>query len=564
MSNQLSTTGDDNVEYAWMHLDDWTPGLYDKSYVATDTPLANPAPINSGDPSETWCCTALPSGGLAPLPNIAEIKNFPDAFPGTATLVYLTVMTGNPTLDSGGIEIIYAWEADDGTDHYFNAFSYLPDHSPSPAHNNIETITAPSYPGYFGAPFPMWTRMGGATPPTSPGPGPRLVFPTSILTDSNGLAGHLFVYPQIATPTLFAVDDLITNTGTQETGQIVGYDGRVIVLQGVSYPWPISNSDTNENVSFTDPPQSNVLGTQQALFSPETPFGYGAMGSISNGELIIIKKHLGAVQILGDIDSPSSVLFLPGVQPVGGIYGRADSTPIGLVYCSQDQGAWVWNGGNLSSKLSNQVHDSFFDVETNVIASNNFGFFVKHWGSFILFSGNYIFNLDTNSWWKLYPLDGAGDSNNPGRTFFHFTDGQLTGQVWASPLVINTAGESFLYKFDNIQGTPHYQFQSLPIDTEQNSFRVIDIRNAIIVAQQPNGTGTITLSFLDNTGVVWNETITVNSTRPKAYRLNVGVRGAQNITYRINSDNATSSEEAPTIISLDVALRARARQPAQD
>lgn len=66
----------------------------------------------------------------------------------------------------------------------------------------------------------------------------------------------------------------------------------------------------------------------------------------------------------GDIEAPNSVLFLPGIEPTGDIYGMAAAAEAGLFYCSTHRGAWLWNGGNTSQKISRQLRDDFFDVQS--------------------------------------------------------------------------------------------------------------------------------------------------------------------------------------------------------
>src|SRR5208282_2542453 len=121
------------------------------------------------------------------------------------------------------------------------------------------------------------------------------------------------------------------------------HQNRIIVLSGVTYDYPAgSGFDTNEQICFTDPPNSAALGFQQTVLVPEEPYGYGCAGSISAGELVLIKKRGGGVVVTGDIFSPN-VTDLPGVEPTGGIYGNASSGLDGFFYCSYENGAWVWN-----------------------------------------------------------------------------------------------------------------------------------------------------------------------------------------------------------------------------
>ena len=139
----------------------------------------------------------------------------------------------------------------------------------------------------------------------------------------------------------------------------------------------------------------------------------------------------------GDINVPSSVISLPGVQSTGDFVGRACPTPMGLVYCSQNQGAWVWNGGNISQKFSQALNDSFFDLETGNIESNNYGFFVEHWQKWVMFSGNVWYDTDTGSWWNIYPKHGTTIGALVGKNIWWYSLTRDQNRILAAPLILN-------------------------------------------------------------------------------------------------------------------------------
>ena len=58
----------DGAAWEWLHLEDFSPGIYDASNISTSKPIVE-APLGAANSAGTWCCMALPGGGLGPLPH---------------------------------------------------------------------------------------------------------------------------------------------------------------------------------------------------------------------------------------------------------------------------------------------------------------------------------------------------------------------------------------------------------------------------------------------------------------------------------------------------------------
>lgn len=549
----------------WVHIDDFSPGCFDGSHTSSEQPVTS-QPLGSAYLPNTYCCAVIPGGALGPLP--ALTRSLPvstiGGLPGASTVALIAGFIIVPQLDDGSFQVVTIIEADDGTDHYVVAKSYL-DLGAVVATIAGPTITSGTVAGFFGAPYPAFTRMnvsGSGTPP----PGPVLVFPTAVATDTNGTDGHLWVYPELLSPTSQTAQDLNPGpTPASVTGQVVTYGNRVICLVGQDYDWPVGGGiNTNENFNYTDPPESSSYGAQDTIMAVEAPWGYGAWGTISVGELLLVKKDGGGVILNGDINVPTSIIRIPGMQGTGDFVGRASSTPIGLIYCSQGQGAWLWNGGNVSQKISRNISDSFFDLETGNIESNNYGFNVEPWQKWVLFSNNVIYDTETNSWWNLFPKKGINPSNLPaGRDIWWWSQTQLGNQMAASPLQVFANTDPWLSIFDNTVPSPQYQWQSLPIHVTKDADRVIDVRQIVIRASDPTGTGTATITASLN-GASWEETSVAAdnpiSTTPTPLRFNVGLgaQGLYDIVLTIVANNPTANGSAPIIHSIDIGYVVRA------
>jgi hypothetical protein len=350
---------------------------------------------------------------------------------------------------------------------------------------------------------------------------------------------------------------------------VICYASRVICLVGKSYAWPIGGGvNTNENINFTDPPQTDTYGNQGDILGTEAPWGYGAWGTMSVGELMLIKKNGGGLIIYGDIDAITSAISMPGVQSTGDIVGKAASTPAGLVYCSEERGAWIWNGGNTAQKISAQLRDSFYDATSATsIFSNNYGFSVAHWQDWILFSNNYLYNADTNSWWVLYPNDANGSGSVPGHTLFWWNEGRFGNTMYGAPLRFGTAAglnKNWWYKFDSEVPAPHWQWVSLPIEVVPNSDRVLDVRQVVLELSDPSNSGTATATLSIN-GTTVGTTSTAIGLHPRPFRFNIGDAGRRisHIDIQVNGDQP-SSGSSPILHSINIGYELRASVAVQN
>lgn len=544
----------------WLHIDDFSPGMFDPSNISTEKPVSNQPP-GAADATATFCCSSIKGGSLAPLPGLTDGLTYSNygGLPGTSTFSVLVGFIITPQLNDGNYEIIAIFESDDGTDHYVVAASYEPGGSV----NLISgpTITSDSVAGFFGAPYPAFTRANADGSSGPPPPGPLLVFPTAVATDPGGSGGHLWIYPELDDPTAFVAQDLIV-TDSSITGQVITYGNRIICIVGVKYDWPAGGGiNTNENFNYTDPPESTEYGNQQTIFAVEIPWGYGTWGTQSVGELLLVKKYGGAVILNGDINVPSSIIPIPGVQSTGDFVGRACSTPYGLFYCSQNQGAWVWNGGSASQKISQALNDSFFDLETGNIESNNYGFYVEHWQKWVMFSGNVWFDSDSGAWWNIYPKSGLSIGSLTGRDFFWYCLTRDANKLLAAPLILGSSGDVVYSTLDNTTPSEVYQWQSLPIHVVENAERVIDIRQIIVRCSDPAGTGlaTVTVTLPNGTFTsTSNATDNPIGTDPTMLRFNVGMgaQGLNDIVIQVLAENTGAG--APIIESIDVEYKERA------
>ena len=390
---------------------------------------------------------------------------------------------------------------------------------------------------------------------------PAVVFPGPGTTN----AGHLWVYPNPNTPTTYAALDII-NSGTAITGQVVCHNSRIVTFTGTGgtgYGWPAGGGfNTNENVFYTDPPLSTLYTSNvipPTIFSPENPYGYGAAGSISAGELFVSKKRGGGLIVTGDLYNPS-VTVLPGVTSTGNIYGQGASTTAGFVYCSYENGCWSWNGSNTSQKLSTTLDDGFFlPSDFDTMQSNNYGFFVSGYRSKVYVSNNWMMDTNTGAWWTYYPRKSQGGAD------LFYTQTANGDYVYATKLsFLNTDVDApfttptFMYRFDQKTAASTYQWQSLPLHLAPVN-QVVDVRQVIVRASNAMKGGVdnkaqVTISIVDNGEVIagpFTQDSVVGS-GPQLIRFNVGALGCYEPSVRINVNAQNPTGVMPTIHGIDM------------
>lgn len=534
----------------WLEIPDFSAGAYNHTEISLDQAnMLLPAGKGAHDPSGTYSCIALPGGGLGPLPGVVQTFTWPGT---NETINYLVGFVAHDNLNNGDTEFVVIWEADDGTNHMWDAYSYIVQ---SGAFASIVSTFTASAAGIFGSPYPQFSRAVASTDPaTDPGI-PIIVFPNGGPAQTT-TDGQVYMYPDPDAPSTMGARELISGSSSVG-GQVIAHQSRILVLSGINYDHPVGGGWlTNEQISFTDPPNTETLGFQQTVLGAEDPFGYGAAGSISAGELFLLKKRGGGLIVSGDIFS-LTVTALPGVTSTGDFYGNAASGVIGLVYCSLSNGCWIWNGSNTSQKLSDNLDDDFFlPVEFyGGMQSNNYGFFADWNGDKLYLSNNWLYDSRSNSWWKYYPDSTQGGDD----LYYHQTVGEQ--YLYAAPLSFPSSSPIFAYQFDQKFPAQNYQWTSLPLHLAGED-RVTDVREVVVRAScADTGVSAVTVSILDGGTVVASQAQSGTVGHgPDIIRFTLGALGLREPQVRINVDNSASGDSA-IIHSISVGYKNRAHVP---
>jgi hypothetical protein len=527
----------DSRGLSFFDITDFSPGIYDASnIVATGAPTPNPgifpAPPGAADANFTWACKSLPTGGLGPMPAITA----------TATLaawgitgfgpVEITALT-NSFQTSADEMVIAVSNFNSGTSSQtVEFFSYVI----STASLHAIASQTDSYNGeryYCCYPYTEYITSQ-----------PVVVLP--LVSPDGPLAGNLLVYPSVSAPTSFGADSIATH----QAGVSIGHQGRLVIAARDATPWPVTPTPPgpNELFSYTDPPQTETWPVQAEQFGPEYPFGYGAINSVSAGELFCIKTRGGAIIIQGDLNNPT-VTTLPGVKSTGVFYGRSGTNQNGLHYCAFAGGAYAWNGGNASAKISQQLDDNFF-VNDPRHQSPNYGFYVERWDDWMLFSNNFVLDSNTGSWWRL--------SNPATFSFFWYVPGWDNNIMYAALAAVPGQTTPFIATFDRTVPAASFQWQSLPIKIPSED-RTSTARELVIRASNPyaDAAPQIIATLVDdkgNTSVLDTWTMTTGINTIQETRLNAALKQTNTVAVRLV---CSGTDFAPVVHGLSMGYRTR-------
>lgn len=532
-----------NLQY--VKFNDFRPGIFTRSDRALGT-KGIPAPQGAAQFNGTYRCHALQTGGLAPLPSM--IKTWTGPTPSGSGYIHgpwtvgafafgpISKGSGSLYPDCVFLGVDYI---DSGTGkRAFRVFRHRLFDSPYGTDTIvvINTATASPVDQYWGMTF-CSSRMNAADP-TALGT-PIVAFEWS--EPGPGTSQNVWTFPDPAAVNVTGVYTLAS--GATAAGQILGHQGRVVRLTNNTFLFGATGGvPVNEQVDFTDPPNSITMTVPAEVFSQENPVGYGAWGSISAGELVLIKNHGGAVIVSGDIAFPN-ITRLPGVVSTGMMMARAAPTPQGLFYYSNEQGVYSWRGSDTSQFMSPQLDPSGFinnpsgdstpDFPTAPIINN--AMVLESWHNWVLMSNNWLYDGDSGGWWQI--------ENQATRNIRWWTKASHFNLMYGAPVAYSPSGALFTY--DRSVPCTSYSWTSQPLAVTQN--RLLNVREINVLVQ---GSGTVTITLTKMDGSTQPEVFTVTkSDYPQLLRLTTEAKG-WTVMWSVTSDSGSTSP-APVVHSVE-------------
>jgi hypothetical protein len=338
----------------------------------------------------------------------------------------------------------------------------------------------------------------------------------------------------------------------------LAHQNRIIYLtqELINYTSSSTFAGGNEAFNYTDPPNGIAIPGQLAIFVQEDPSGYGAWGSQSASELFLVKNYGGGVLITGDLNSPD-VIRLPGVTPAYGLMSKAASTPIGLVYASNNRGLWAWNGGNTSIKISEQLEDNFFVNNLLPPIVDGPTVDICRWGDWIIATNDYLYDTQTQSWWNM--VDSIWGRH---QWYAVSSDGRYLYAALATIPGGNNVGPGAIIEiYDRQTPSSSWTWSSLPIKIPTGEmFREAAIREVVVKA---SGAGQITVGLVGRNHLLTTDspssTATFTSTsQTQTIRVAIGARTvagpliAEDITLILSAQATTPGTPAPTVHAVSI------------
>ena len=257
----------------------------------------------------THACIALPSGGLAPLPQTSATYNAPGGTVTTGITNWITGMVtfglvATPTGPSD--EIIYGLESINGG----NRIQYIVVIDPQGTYNATIHTNGPAASVNNSGTYALTgaLTMANASDPSGVATGTAaVVLATGFIEDAApiGAYSYLLMYPDPTNPggTVVPKDYSGSIPPGQAIGVVLAHQNRIVILQQDEYLWTNASAGKVlagefEHFYYTDPPNTvpgNGSGSslaQNEVFVQEWPVGVGTYGSVSAGELFLV-KHSG-------------------------------------------------------------------------------------------------------------------------------------------------------------------------------------------------------------------------------------------------------------------------------
>lgn len=533
----------------WVVIDDFSSGIWRQRASATDGGGTDTnwlphgkAPLGSA--SDALNCVATADGSLGPGPLIEEIlapglTSYTTGWTVVGLASFGPVLFGTPTYGPDELHVCleangeFRWLRVRVFDDTFLA-------------DTLKSISAASWgAGRWGASL-VTTRMNPAAP-TSPG-NPVVVCSWRAANDSNMF---ISVFPDPSAPTTNSVYDI----DTTRYGSLVAHQNRLVLLEGTAFPHgtpPGSGgaSPTNDIISFTDPNNYN-LGTQKQVFVAEHPNGYGAYGSISTGELFLVKHRGGGVLVQGDIADPT-VIRLPGVISTGNVGCRAASTYRGLFYATLNRGVCLWRGSDTSEPVSEQLPERFWQADGSDVI-NNERVHLEEWNDWLMVSNGWLLDLRSMGWFRVAsPMD---------RKPFWLARG--FNSTWCYAMTHDDATRILIMNRNRY--AHRWTWRSNPILLSRSD-RTAYVREVIVQASNPSYSEDSTLLVRvtnDSDGTSAQNVITIPAGARATWsqRINVHVPCIASCSVYLDAIGGGTNEPAPVVHQIRLGTTTRMRPP---
>ncbi len=537
----------------WIELVDFSQGVFGNNELAGGVQVTSTNPAIA-QTTNTYRCRSLPTGGLGPLPRRQENFALTDPPGSDANASYrvcgfntwgnvLTVDV-TETDQTTRVEIHMALDYyEPSTDDRFLAWvrERIFDTTPttevllSRSFLNVGNGGTARY-AYF-----LKTRMLLSVP-TNPGqPVMVLIWALNPIggSDDNRISR---AHPNPTTPT--SNTPVVVGAETEAYTAAVAHQGRIALGKFLAYNRGVDTIlFTNDNLVWTNVNLNTLSTTVEAVIVPEVDQTISDIASMSANTLLVIKDLGGGYVLQGDLDDLTVVRLPNIISPDGGQVVRGCNTPIGYVYSAGDAGLYVWNGGDASEPISNQLDGQF---ATSDITRDGANGQCDRWGDLLLVPRNWVMDLTSKGWWRIEDPDDF--------EVRFWSTAAFDSQTYGAPESFTPTGTAFaLWERDDLAYS--WSWQSHPLWVSRDHY--LDTRHAIVAVQ---GHGSVTITLVNEDGDTDVNIIAVDSAVIRNVRFNTTLQ-AENLQIRIEAeghvdpDDTAATSEAPLVHRLFVAYK---------
>lgn len=371
-------------------------------------------------------------------------------------------------------------------------------------------------------------------------------------------AGWAEFSPDDTTPTATSSAALPTNA-LLPADDLVCHQNRAIIFPLVSLG---ANDDAvhpdNEAFYWTAPNDLTTLDPElNGSFSHtvayvEASHGYEVMVALTADQLLLIKRSGGGLFLRGDINA-FIARALPQIFSPGLSLNHGTPSAIGFLYPCDNEGVWVWGGGDTSATVTAYMEDGFWrpvgeNPAFGASSPNAWGTDYTsscQWRSFAMFPSQWLFDTTTQAWWRLDdPLQDDLLFDN------HQAVSDWTGRwLWLSPSGYDELQDTPVFiEYDAQQPRASYSWQSQPLPFSIDGSVLVD--ELVFVVEGLNDASTLEVTLTSELG-----TQTQTFDVPEGLRIvraptQFGIRGT-NITMTLVADSNDTSE-APRIHKVEM------------
>lgn len=294
-------------------------------------------------------------------------------------------------------------------------------------------------------------------------------------------------------------------SGLLPPDQIVGHQNRIVVFP--LFQWGHGNNGRaqihvdNELIYWTQANNPRLLDPALTLYGSviayaERDTGYEIQASISNDQLLMIKRAGGGLILQGDLNDLTAIPQ-PSIKSPGFSLNRGVLSHIGYVYPVNASGVWVVEGGRSSRNLSPYMEPDFWrprpygpaNPQSNPYLATANGWGIDYtssaqWGSWVALPSNWLYDTDTEAWWRLdlTPMTDSGNTDLLGCFESHWNTVDWTGRwLWTAPSGYSDQNFSLgncimVNEYDRLTSRETYTWLSHPIPVSlDNRIEIDDI-----------------------------------------------------------------------------------------